>query len=97
MTRKDFRLIYGETSKSFYHSVGFDGNGIKYIFKLDAHDSEFGLIIREDKSADMAGPTLLYNPKQIQRGLYQLHVERLERLAGKGCFPTLANNGKMAK
>jgi hypothetical protein len=98
MTKEEISTIYAEGSEYIEKSIGFTARGLNYIFLPNAKDeTEFGLLIRGNEMADMLGPTILYNPAQITNGAYEKAVKSLEDNAGKNCFPTLANGGKLAE
>ena len=102
MTRLELCSVYiNPLGKYVNESVGFSVDGMKYLFLPNASDDEFGLIIMGNEMADILGPTLLYSPKQIQRGVYQMAVELINSEFNydypNGCFPTLVAGGKLPK
>lgn len=70
--------------------TGFSVRGMRYFFVEDA-----GLMISGNELADLLGPTLLFGPKQILKGEYELAVKELEVMHGKNCFPTLKAKGRL--
>jgi hypothetical protein len=94
MTKDDMREVYQEGSPFIDKSVGFKYRCIKFVFLPNPGD-DIGLLVRGNEMADMLGPTVLWNPEQVGRGLYQKACEDLEKAEGPGCFPTLAANGRM--
>lgn len=99
MTKEELIEIYEEGSDYANRSIGFSVNGINCVFLPDPSDDEFGLIVRGNEMADLLGPTLLYSPAQIERGVYDKAIARANaQFTDKypqGCFPRLETNGKL--
>lgn len=99
MTKDELSALYKEGSKAVDELVGFSVNGMKYIFLPNAPNDEVALLIRGNEMADILGLTVLYSPAQIQRGVYDKAVAKLNGEFSdkypKGCFPTLAAGGKL--
>jgi hypothetical protein len=70
-------------------------DGPVLLFLPDARFWEFGLVIQNMGLSSLLGPTLLYNPKQIEQGFHDRAIMRLKRKSGKSGFPTLSNAGKL--
>ena len=99
MTKKELSTVYQEGSEYIDKSVGFSVNGMQYVFIPNPNDDEFGLLIRGNQMADILGPTVLYSPAQVQKGVYEKIVAGLngqfpDRYP-RGCFPTLDAGGKL--
>ncbi len=96
MSRNDVATLYEPNNPVVERIVGFSmGQNMKYLFIPDAGDDEWGLIIVGYKRPD--GPTVLYNPRQVEEGVYQRIVSGIEEECEIGCFPTLAADGKLPK
>ncbi len=96
MSEEEMKKIPKDKSSSISHCVGFDGNGIKYIFFVGEKDDEVALVIK-GSLGDFLGPTLLFGYKQIEGGVYKKIIDVMEKEYGRGCYPTLENGGKASK
>jgi len=94
MTRDQLRGVYVDESPYIDRSVGFSVDGLSLIFLPDAGDDEMGLLIHGRELADMLGPTILFSPRQVERGVYARALEAMHREYGPNCIPLLENDGK---
>jgi len=93
MTEEEMMQVWEEGSEYIEKSVGFTTpNGMKYVFIPNPGDNEFGLIIRGNELADILGPTILFGPTQVKKGLYEKAVEMIEFGYEKGSFPRVNSN-----
>jgi hypothetical protein len=99
MSREELRAVYKDGSKYIDKSIGLSANGLQFIFLPNAKDDEFGLLIKGNEMADMLGPTILYSPAQVQRGVFEKIATKLNQQYKsdypKGCFPRLSTGGKL--
>ena len=56
-------------------------------------DEEFGLLFRTGGMEDLFGPTVLFAPAQVERGVFEKALSALEK-DNTGVIPRLRNNGK---
>lgn len=75
--------------------VGYDLNGLNFLFSPNAGFREFGLIVRGNEMADLLGPTMLYSPRQLQRGAWQVFLTALTLGGGFNKLPRLKYNGRV--
>jgi hypothetical protein len=97
MTPEQVAKIFQKTTAIFPRIIGFQGaSGYpKLLFLKDAEESEFALIVRTGGMGDALGPTVLYSPKQVAKGIFEQDIRDLEKGEGsKRVLPRLANHGK---
>ena len=94
MSKAEIYSEFLDGSSVAKRTVGFSVDGIRYLFVPNAKDDELGLIIRGGLG-DFLGPTILFSPAQIERGLYDKTVEEIEKGFGGKCIPTLALDGRL--
>ena len=51
-------------------AIGYDLNGMHYLFFPKAGLIDFSLIVRGNEMADFLGPTMLYSPRQLKGGAW---------------------------
>jgi hypothetical protein len=84
---------------------GFFMNGLTYFFMADAKEEEDAGLVIVGSMGDILGPTFCYGPLQVMNGIYdkvaahvnEEYAKQFPNSYPKGCFPTLAANGKMPK
>lgn len=64
------------------------------IFRKNPKDSEFGVIVKWNQSMDQFWPTILFNPEQIKRGVYQRYVDIVSDKDWIKHYPTFARKWK---
>ncbi len=82
--------IDGSERNNFY--VAFSMGVVKWLFYNGDSNDEFGLIITGDDLSGIFGPTVLFNPKQIEAGKWDEIKKEL-----KGKLPLIENDGKFVK
>jgi len=92
MDKKAIQDVYVEGSHLAEQTIGFEANGIKYLFfqNTEAHEPPLFIL---GSMGDFLGPTFLFSPKQVENGTYQKAADLIR--TEMGFFPTLANNGQM--
>ena len=95
MTTEELKAIWKEGPDYSSRTAGFKGlsGHLQFIFFKDPSDEEPGLLIRTGGIGDMLGPTFLFSPAQIARGVFDKAVQAVEN-GEVGIFPRLRNNGK---
>ena len=85
-------MLQGGIEQAVRYRVYHIGDA-KFLFLPDASDEEPGLLITGGL-ADLLGPTFLYNPGQVERGLFERAVATIEGEFGRvGVIPRLNNRG----
>jgi len=95
MTHDEVKSCYIEGSDYTDRTKGYKFGVVKLLFMPDANNSEFGLCIRDMGMADFLGPTILYNPAQVKKGLHRKALMKLKFISGRAGFPTLKAGGKL--
>ena len=95
LTRDEVGEQYLVGSSFIDRTVGYKMDWLNLLFIPDAGKYEFGLIIRNMGMADLLGPTMLYNPKQVREGLHKKAMRKLKFASGRTGFPTLRAKGQL--
>jgi|TARA_B100002003_G_scaffold250672_1_gene290926 hypothetical protein len=90
LSRDYISQLYREGNKNIDRTVGFEVDGMQYIFLKDPKRKEFALL-RIGGMSDSLGPTILYNSKQVEDGVYK----RALRKCGGKYVPSLESDGKV--
>ena len=77
--------------RHFFVSINAPEEGTLLFFP-DTGNDEYGLLV-VGGLADLVGPTALYSPSQVKRGLFETDIQAIERNQ-PGALPRLSNNGR---
>lgn len=72
----------------------FDVAGLQYVFFDTQRDPDAAQLLVRGSMGDILGPTALFNPEQVARGLHERAFRELEAEFGEpGDIPRLSNDG----
>jgi hypothetical protein len=76
-------------------TYGFEVNGMCFLFRPKARTAEeVGVFIIGNEMSDILGPTILYTPRQVKRGVFDESLGNIEFEYGEAdCVPTLEAGG----
>jgi|SRR3989338_2469545 len=99
MSAAELAEIFKAGSPYAARTTGFKAkSGLpKLLFLDNAGEAEFGLVVKAGEMSEILGPTVLFSPLQIKRGLFEKLFKTIEETAGADVLPRLQNDGKAKK